>query len=159
MQSVRKRLASASPCASTDPTSLSSQSNEASGVRWSSICKNVDIVYCSIALHTFHIVLSLYDIMQINDVYLKPLRKINVAYNNAFRMIMQLPRYCSASDIFAMCIVPSCQAVTRNLVYRFTIRVDMSANKLLCAIGSSDIRYHSRIRKHWISSLYVYFCG
>ena len=26
------------------------------------------------------------------------MRKINVAYNNAFRMIMQLPRYCSASN-------------------------------------------------------------
>ena len=43
--------------------------------------------------------------------------KINVAYNNAFRMIMQLPRYCSASNMFAMCNVPSCQAVMRNLVY------------------------------------------
>ena len=85
------------------------------------------------------------------------MRKINVAYNNAFRMIMQLPRYCSASNMFAMCNVPSCQAVMRNLVYRFTIRVDRSANKLLCAIGSSDIRYHSRIRKHWMSSLYVHF--
>ena len=85
------------------------------------------------------------------------MRKINVSYNNAFRMIMQLPRYCSASNMFAMCNVPSCQAVMRNLVYRFTIRVDRSANKLLCAIGSSDIRYHSRIRKHWMSSLYVHF--
>ena len=47
------------------------------------------------------------------------MRKINVAYNNAFRMIMQLPRYCSASNMFAMCNVPSCQAVMRNLVYRF----------------------------------------
>ena len=68
------------------------------------------------------------------------MRKINEAYNNAFRMIMQLPRYCSASHMFAMCNVPRCQAVMRNLVYRFTIRVDRSANKLLlCAIGSSDI--------------------
>ena len=63
------------------------------------------------------------------------MRKINVAYNNAFRMIMRLPRYCSASNMFAMCNVPSCQAVMRNLVYRFTIRVDRSENKLLCAIG------------------------
>ena len=65
------------------------------------------------------------------------MRKINVAYNNAFRMIMQLPRYCSA--------------------YRFTIRVDRSENKLLCAIGNSDMRYQSRIKKHWMSSLYVHF--
>ena len=35
----------------------------------------------------------------------------------------------------------------RNAVERFTIRVDRSANKLLCAIHRSDIRYHSRIRK------------
>ena len=34
------------------------------------------------------------------------MRKINVAYNNAFRMIMQLPRYCSASNMFARCNVP-----------------------------------------------------
>ena len=67
--------------------------------------------------------------------------------NNAFRMIMQLPRYCSASNMFAMCNVPSCQAVMRNLVYRFTIRVDRSENKLLCAIGNSDMRYQSRIKK------------
>ena len=83
-----------------------------------------------------------------------PMRKINVAYNNVFRMIMQLPRYCSASNMFAMCNVPSCQAVMRNLVYRFTIRVDRSENKLLCAIGSSDMRYQSQIKKHWMSSLY-----
>ena len=51
----------------------------------------------------------------------------------------------------AMCNVPSCQAVMRNLVYRFTIRVDRSENKLLCAIGSSDMRYQSRIKKHWMS--------
>ena len=85
------------------------------------------------------------------------MRKINVAYNNAFRMIMQLPRYCSASNMFAMCNVPSCQEVMRNLVYRFTIRVDRSENKLLCAIGNSDMRYQSRIKKHWMSSLYVHF--
>ena len=85
------------------------------------------------------------------------MRKINVAYNNAFRMIMQLPRYCSASNVFAMCNVPSCQAVMRNLVYRFTIRVDRSENKLLCAIGNSDMRYQPRIKKHWMSSLYVHF--
>ena len=85
------------------------------------------------------------------------MRKINVAYNNAFRMIMQLPRYCSASNMFAMCNVPSCQAVMRNLVYRFTTRVDRSENKILCAIGNSDMRYQSRIKKHWMSSLYVHF--
>ena len=86
------------------------------------------------------------------------MRKINVAYNNAFRMIMQLPRYCSASNMFAMCNVPSCQAVMRNLVYRFTIRVDRSENKLLCAIGNSDMRYQSRIKKHWMSSLCAFPC-
>ena len=54
--------------------------------------------------------------------------------------------------MFAMCNVPSCQAVIRNLVYRaFTIgpslRVYRSANKLLlCAIGSSDITEISRTK-------------
>ena len=85
------------------------------------------------------------------------MRKINLAYNNAFRMIRQLPIYCSASNMFAMCNVPSGQAVMRNLVYRFTIRVDRSENEFLCAIGSSDIRYQSRIRQHWMLSFYVHF--
>ena len=97
------------------------------------------------------------------------MRKINVAYNNAFRMIMQLPRYCSASNMFAMCNVPSCQAVMRNLVYRFTIHVVRSENKLLCAIGNSDMRYQSRIKKETLdvvtlcafscmNTCYSFFC-
>ena len=86
------------------------------------------------------------------------IRKINVAYNNVFRMIMKLPRHsCASNNMFAMCTLPSCPAVIRTSVYRFTIRVDRSANKLLCAVGSSDIRYHSRIRKHWMSTLDVHF--
>ena len=89
------------------------------------------------------------------------MRKINVAYNNAFRMIMQLPRYCSASNMFAMCNVPSCQAVVRNLVYRFTIRVDRSENKLLCAIGNSDINHELRntgCRHSMCISVHEYYC-
>ena len=77
-------------------------------------------------------------------------------------MIMQLPidRPTVVHLICLPCVesnVPSCQAVMRNLVYRFTIRVDRSENKLLCAIGSSDMIYQSRIEKHWMSSLYVHF--
>ena len=68
------------------------------------------------------------------------MRKINVAYNNAFRMIMQLHRYCSASNMFAMCNVPSCQAVMRNLVYRFTIRVQTNYYVPLAAV-ISDITH------------------
>ena len=49
------------------------------------------------------------------------MRKVNIANNNAFRMVMQLPRYCSASHMFAMCNVYSCQVVIRNLVHIFTI--------------------------------------
>ena len=45
------------------------------------------------------------------------MRKINVAYNNTFRMIMQLPRYCSASNMFAMCNVPSSHAELGGQIY------------------------------------------
>ena len=37
--------------------------------------------------------------------------------------LMQLHRHCSASNMIAMCNVPSCQAVMRKLVYRFTIHI------------------------------------
>ena len=45
--------------------------------------------------------------------------KLKVAFNNAFRMLHDLPTYCSASEMFTVNGVADCKAVIRNLVHRF----------------------------------------
>ena len=47
------------------------------------------------------------------------IRKLYVAYNNAFRMLFMLPRDCSASGMFAVHNVMSCPALVRKLVFGF----------------------------------------
>jgi len=44
-------------------------------------------------------------------------RKLNVAYNDAFRQLLQEPRWCSASQLFVLNNVPTFSANIRKLVY------------------------------------------
>ena len=84
--------------------------------------------------------------------------KLRVAHNNAYRMLHHLPTYCSASQMFTDNTVPNyCQAVVRNLTYRFMNRLNDSNHLLVRAILPSDLLYPSRIRRHWMGSLYVHF--
>jgi hypothetical protein len=85
------------------------------------------------------------------------IRKLHVAYNNVFRFLCKLPIWCSASEMFAVRYVRSCQAVIRNLIYRFTVRIQCSENLLLQNIMNSDIYFQSLIWKHWRNSLYTNF--
>ena len=89
--------------------------------------------------------------MQQSHALWRTRRPINVHY--------VLPRYCSSSNMFVSYNVPNCQAVIRNSVYRCIVRIDnnKSHNSLLCAIRSTDIRWLSRMRRHWLSMLYVHF--
>ena len=43
--------------------------------------------------------------------------KLKVAFNNAFRMMHNLPKYCSASEMFTVNRVADCKAVIRNVVF------------------------------------------
>ena len=56
------------------------------------------------------------------------IRKLYVAYNNAFRMLFRLPRDCSASGMFAVNNVMSCPALplSGNLYLFFYKRVNSS---------------------------------
>ena len=54
-----------------------------------------------------------------------------MAYNDAMRLLLRIPRYFSASQMFAELNVPACQAVMRNLMYRFIRRVDNSVNCII----------------------------
>ena len=88
------------------------------------------------------------------------LRKLTVAYNDAMRILFRIPRYLSATQMFANMQVPTCQAVLRNLMYRFIGRLDSSINLILSALFSpvkSACRYRSTLWKHWRKQLFVYF--
>ena len=65
----------------------------------------------------------------------------HVAYNNVFRLLLNQPKYCSASTMFVEYHVPDSKAVIRNLVYKFMRRAGdlISNNKLVTAIINSDI--------------------
>ena len=85
--------------------------------------------------------------------------KLKVAFNNAFRMMHNLPTYCSASEMFTVNRVADCKAVIRNLVHRFMMRLAISNHLLVRSILSSDLVCSSRIRRHWARLLYVHYHG
>ncbi len=88
------------------------------------------------------------------------IRKLNVAYNDIMRILLCLPRYHSASQLFANIGVPAFQAVLRNLVFKFVTRLDKSDNVIiqrLVKIGVSDLRFISAIWRHWYKLLYSNF--
>ena len=87
------------------------------------------------------------------------IRKLYVAYNNAFRMLFMLPRDCSASGMFAVHNVMSCPALVRKLVFGFYKRVKASPNSIVQAICASDIWWTSSIRANWNKLLYVHNAG
>ena len=78
------------------------------------------------------------------------IRKLYVAYNNAFRMLFLLPRDCSASGI-GLHNGMSCPALVRKLVFGFYKRVKASQNYIVKAICASDISWKSSIRPTGIS--------
>ncbi len=69
--------------------------------------------------------------------------KLTVAYNDAMRMLHRIPRFMSASQMFAELQVPACQAVCRNLMYKVISRMAKSENSIISYLVSpakSDTR-------------------
>ena len=60
--------------------------------------------------------------------------KLKVAFNNAFRMMHNLPTCCSASEMLTVNRVADCKAVIRNLVHRFMMRLTISKHLLVRSI-------------------------
>ena len=48
---------------------------------------------------------------------------LNVAYNDGMRLLLKMPRWSSASQMFVSVDVSTCPAVLRNLMYRCTVCV------------------------------------
>ncbi len=56
------------------------------------------------------------------------LNKLKVAYNDIMHMLLRMPRWHRASDIFVNVNVPTCQALVRNLNFKFIVRLEKSIN-------------------------------
>lgn len=88
----------------------------------------------------------------------KSMQKLRVAYNDAMRLLLQVPRWHSASQLFVDSNIPTCQAVLRKLMFKFMHQLDVSQNSLIMALVNpvTGYRFASRLRKHWHDSLYMF---
>lgn len=73
---------------------------------------------------------------------------LRVQYNDAYRILMKLPRFCSASAMFAEARVSDFFAVVRERIASFWERLRNSPNEILVVV-SEDL-YHSPIYRHWL---------
>ena len=85
------------------------------------------------------------------------MQKLKVAYNDAFRLLLRVPRWHSASQLFVKHRVPTCEALLRNLMYRFTCRLVKSTNKIIFDLTDPLVCSHrltSDLWRHWRLSLF-----
>ena len=75
------------------------------------------------------------------------LKKLSVAYNNAFRILQHLPRWCNASTMFVTRNVQNFNSLLRKNEYSLRSRVQCSYNVYVSAIYESDIKYKSALFK------------
>ena len=85
------------------------------------------------------------------------LRSITVAYNNSFRILFQLPRFCSASAMFAMNSVLSFDALCRKQIFSFKNRVICSMNQIVTSLVNSDYYCMSPLVNLWDHVLFTCF--
>ena len=84
-------------------------------------------------------------------------QKVKVAYNNACRIIMSLPKHCSASNMFVSRTINTFEGLVRNQQLSLKNRVYESNNKYLQAIVQSDIVYKSDLFRQIEQSLYTVY--
>jgi len=86
------------------------------------------------------------------------LNKLKVAYNDAFRLLLSEPRWCSASSLFVCHNVPTFDALIRKLIYALWCSCHNSSNVLVDKLLASE----SKLFKRWqIGASYctnVVFC-
>lgn len=83
----------------------------------------------------------------------RSLNALRVQYNDAFRVLLRLPRYCSASGMFADASVDGFHATLRKRCAAMLSRVRDSRHSLLATVAN---RWDSGLLRHW-SSLHVSF--
>ena len=87
------------------------------------------------------------------DFKVSTMNRIRVAYNNSFRKLICLPRWCSASAMFAFHSVLSFNELQRKIVFNFRQRILQSCNLLIQDVVSV-VCFKSSLWRHWCSILY-----
>ena len=84
------------------------------------------------------------------------MQRLQVAYNDCFRILLKRPRWSSASELFVNAGVKTLQALLRNLMYRFICRLNNSKNEVIMLLSNpsySSVRYQSYLWRHWYKCL------
>ena len=77
------------------------------------------------------------------SLYQYSFNKLRVAYNDAFRQLLQEPRWCIASKLFVLNSVSSLPENKRKLIYSLWRSLQISDNSLVKAVLSSDLFFNS----------------
>ena len=85
------------------------------------------------------------------------MNSIKVAYNNAYRILFNLPWRCSASQMFVNSGVDNFSSYLRKCIHGIKGRVLRSDNCILSNITSSDIYFHSNLSRYWDVQIYSMF--
>ena len=80
---------------------------------------------------------------------------IKIAYNNAFRKLMNLPYWCSASGMFAFYGVCNFDSIIRRSCYSLMSRLLSSDNSIIRSIINNDLINRSRMWSRWREVLYT----
>ena len=86
------------------------------------------------------------------------INKLYISYHNIFKLFIGFSKYESTGTLCTVFDVQCCQAVIRNLVYKFMQHLDRSVNPIICAILDTSLKYKSRIRTHWLQMLQTSQC-
>ena len=79
--------------------------------------------------------------------------KIRVSYNNSFRILLKLPKFCSASEMFVYSDVPNFETLLRKHRYSLMTRIKNCNNLFVSAIFNSDMFFKSNFLSLYEASM------
>jgi len=88
------------------------------------------------------------------SMYQYSYRKLNIAYDDAFRQLLQEPRWCSASQLIVNNNVSLFAANIRELVYSLWRSLNASNNVLVSTALRSDLLVSSPVFRRWHNILF-----
>ena len=71
--------------------------------------------------------------------------RVKVAYNNSLRIMLMLPKFCSASDMFTSHRLNGFESQLRKQRFSLLKRIYMSDNCIVSVLVNSDVQYKSKL--------------
>ena len=82
-------------------------------------------------------------------------KKMNAAYNNAYRFLLGFGKMCSASHILTCNNIVTFDSLLRRNVFTFKMRLQMAQNTLVQSLMNNLTVHNSAMFRKWNSSLYT----